>query len=144
MTGKAVSRCSTSLYYISLLLTYHRCLGKMRIPLMAPVGGDPFAWPSLITGLIRIIHDWYISAKLANTIHWSNVGLMLAHRLRRRTNIKPTLVQCIVLTWKQQGYIPVILWVTDRECIARSTPLSRRFHQIFRQNYFNVRFFNLT
>ena len=32
----------------------------------------------------------------ANTRHWTNVGLMLARRLRRRANINPTLVQCLV------------------------------------------------
>ena len=32
----------------------------------------------------------------ANTTHWNNVGLMLAHRLRRWPNIKPTLFQCVV------------------------------------------------
>ena len=30
--------------------------------------------------------------------HWTNVGLMLGHRLRCWPNIKPSLVQCIVLT----------------------------------------------
>ena len=29
----------------------------------------------------------------------TNVGLMLAHRLRRWPNIKPTLVQCAVFTY---------------------------------------------
>ena len=29
----------------------------------------------------------------ANTTPWTNAGLMLAHRLRRWTNIKPALVQ---------------------------------------------------
>ena len=32
----------------------------------------------------------------ANTTHWNNVGSMLAHRLRRWLNIKPTLFQCVV------------------------------------------------
>ena len=32
----------------------------------------------------------------ANTTHRTNVGLMLAHRLRRRPNINSTLVQCLV------------------------------------------------
>ena len=32
----------------------------------------------------------------AYTIHWSNAGLMLARRLRRRPNINPALDQCIV------------------------------------------------
>ena len=31
-----------------------------------------------------------------NTRRWSNVGLMLAHRLRRWSNIKPTLLQRLV------------------------------------------------
>ena len=30
-----------------------------------------------------------------NMIHLANVGLMLAHSLRRWSNIKPTLVQCV-------------------------------------------------
>ena len=34
----------------------------------------------------------------ANTRHWTNVGLMLAHRLWRRPNIDPTLVQCLVFS----------------------------------------------
>ena len=33
----------------------------------------------------------------ANMTHWNNVGLKLAHRLRRWPNIKPTLFQCVVL-----------------------------------------------
>ena len=33
----------------------------------------------------------------ANTTHWNSVGLMLAHRLRRWPNIKPTSFQCVVL-----------------------------------------------
>ena len=33
----------------------------------------------------------------ANTRHWTNVDLMLAHRLRLCANIKSTLVQCLVL-----------------------------------------------
>ena len=32
----------------------------------------------------------------ANTRHWTNVVLMLSHRLRRWPNINPTLVQCLV------------------------------------------------
>ena len=32
----------------------------------------------------------------ANTRRWTNVGLMLAHRLRRWANIKPTLIQRLV------------------------------------------------
>ena len=38
----------------------------------------------------------------ANTRHSTNAGLMLAQHLRRWTNIKPTLVQRLVLT----GYSP--------------------------------------
>ena len=34
----------------------------------------------------------------ANTRHWTNVGLMLAHRLRRRPNIDLALVQCLVFS----------------------------------------------
>ena len=34
----------------------------------------------------------------ANTTHWTKVGLMLSHRLRRWPNIKPTLVQCVLFT----------------------------------------------
>ena len=33
---------------------------------------------------------------LSDKIHWTNVGVMLVQRLRRCTNITPTLVQCIV------------------------------------------------
>ena len=33
----------------------------------------------------------------ANTRHWTNVGSMLACRLRRQPNIEPTLVLCLVL-----------------------------------------------
>ena len=32
----------------------------------------------------------------ANTKHWTNAGSMLARRLRRRPNIEPTLVQCLL------------------------------------------------
>ena len=38
------------------------------------------------------IKKWYP----ANTIHWNNVVLLLAHRLRHWPSIKPTLVQCVV------------------------------------------------
>ena len=31
-----------------------------------------------------------------NTRHWANAGLMLARRLRRRPNINPALVQCLM------------------------------------------------
>ena len=37
------------------------------------------------------------SSITANTTRWTNVGSMLAHRLRRRPNIEPTLVQRVVL-----------------------------------------------
>ena len=40
--------------------------------------------------------EFACSGILVNTIHWTNVGLMFVHRLRRWTNIKPTLVQCIM------------------------------------------------
>ena len=33
-----------------------------------------------------------------NTRHWTNVGLMLGRRRRRRSNIDPTLVQCLVFS----------------------------------------------
>ena len=37
----------------------------------------------------------------ANTRHQTNAGLLLAHRLRRWPNIKPTLVRCLVFA----GYL---------------------------------------
>ena len=37
-----------------------------------------------------------VGALPANTRHWTNAGLMLAHRLRRRPNINTTLVQFLV------------------------------------------------
>ena len=36
---------------------------------------------------------------LANKIHWTNVVLILAHRLRRWPNIKSTLDQYLVFSW---------------------------------------------
>ena len=45
--------------------------------------------------------SWQGECTPANTRHWTNVGLMLAHRLRRRPNINPTLVQCLVLAEHQ-------------------------------------------
>ena len=41
----------------------------------------------------------------ANTIRWPNVGLLLARRLRRRPNIKPTSVQRILFA----GYKSVVI-----------------------------------
>ena len=38
-----------------------------------------------------------------NTRHWINVASMLARRLRRRTNIDPTLIQCLVFAGKSTG-----------------------------------------
>ena len=40
--------------------------------------------------------DARVSDSTANTIQWSEVDMMLAHRLRRWPNIKATLNQCIV------------------------------------------------
>ena len=39
----------------------------------------------------------------SNTIHWPNVELMLAHRLRRWPNINPTFVHGIVFAGKGTG-----------------------------------------
>ena len=37
-----------------------------------------------------------VNSHLVYLEYWTNVGLMLAHRLRRCANIKPTLVHCIM------------------------------------------------
>ena len=64
----------------------------------------------LLFCLFNMMHDenqycWYmcaicricVSALPAHTRHWINGGSMLARRLRRRPNIDPTLIQCLVL-----------------------------------------------
>ena len=60
-------------------------------------------------------HETFEDGGPANTRHWTNVGLMLGHRLRRRPNINPTLVQCLVFaagpTWIQH-------WV-NASCLLR-------------------------
>ena len=49
----------------------------------------------LIWGPIWAI--WVLSVlEPANTTNWNNVGLTLAHGLRRWPNIKPTLLSCVV------------------------------------------------
>ena len=42
-------------------------------------------------------HVYYLTDISANIIHWTNARLMLAHRLRRWTNITPALIQRAVL-----------------------------------------------
>ena len=50
------------------------------------------------------------AAHAGKTIHWANVGLLFAQRRRRGANIKPTLVQCIVLTvWLLSCLFPLPL-----------------------------------
>ena len=43
-----------------------------------------------------LVRNWHKEQFLTNTRHWANVVSMLARRLRRRPNINPTLVQCLV------------------------------------------------
>ena len=52
----------------------------------------------------------------SNTRHWTNVGSMLVRRLRRRPNIDPTLVRCLVFAriqslrkWGDSGAIPQLV-----------------------------------
>ena len=44
----------------------------------------------------KLLHLYQSRVILANTRHWINVRSMLARRLRRRSNIDPTLFQCLV------------------------------------------------
>ena len=46
------------------------------------------------TTIIDKRHEY--NPRVANTRHWTNVGLMLGRRRRRRPNINPTLAQCLV------------------------------------------------
>ena len=43
-----------------------------------------------------IIYQLILDGSPENTRHCTNVGTMLARRLRRRPNIETTLVQCLV------------------------------------------------
>ena len=56
-----------------------------------------------VDNLIYIVSSVDPMLPPANTIHCTNVGSMLVHRLRRWPNIEPTLVQCILLN--QHRYI---------------------------------------
>ena len=52
-------------------------------------------WASVVDGGLTLIHHW-MNVFPANTRHWTNVGSMLVHRLRRYSNITPKLVQCLL------------------------------------------------
>ena len=45
----------------------------------------------------------------AYTIHWPSTGSMLVHCLRRWTNNKPTLAQCLLLDGFKVSYCPLAL-----------------------------------
>ena len=59
-----------------------------------------------------------------NTTHWINAGLMLGHRLRRWANIKPALIQCVVLHGSIHGPRPLrrlgatLVHVRTRACLT--------------------------
>ena len=53
----------------------------------------------------------WLAPNPANTRHWTDVVLMLVRRQRRRTNIKTTLVQCLVLAGKQSPLVYHIICI---------------------------------
>ena len=59
------------------------------------VGHHIWSWPYIKTALGQYI---LFTGILVNAIHWTDAGLMLGQRRRRWTNVKPTLVPCMVLT----------------------------------------------
>ena len=70
-----------------------------------------------ITIKSKYFYPWLCSFNVpANKTHWNNLSLMLAHRLRRWPNIKPTLFQCVLLA----------LYVTLCLSVTLSTLLSRK------------------
>ena len=50
----------------------------------------------------------------ANTIHWTNVGLMLVQRRRRWTNVKPALARSIVLTGMVSTFLSNVQYFSFR------------------------------
>ena len=67
------------------------------------VSGHSDLWRSVSSRAFCVRLPFYIHcytitrhATPANTKHWTNVGSMLTHRLRRWSNIDPTLYQCLV------------------------------------------------
>ena len=60
---------------------------------------------------------------LANMRYRPNITLMLAHRLRRWTNIKPTLGQCDVCS-QMLGYLVVLSMTVE---VLRTSPLAYHY-----------------
>ena len=68
-------------------------------------------------------HDLRISNPV-NTRHWSNVGLILDHRLRRWPNINPILLQCLVFTGKQAALATAPAHLPSAAMSKRNAPSS--------------------
>ena len=62
------------------------------------------------------VAEQYVPLYVPSGLCWTNVGLILAHRLRRWPSISPALVQCLVLAG--EGFICV--WCDVTECCVLS------------------------
>ena len=72
------------------------------------------------------LHVWCVDSLPSNTRHWTNIGSLLGRRRRRRANIEPTLVQCLVL------YIDNKKNVADELLTKRWADVTRRWTITFR------------
>ena len=77
-------------------MNWNHFTGPLTIP-MSPLyrGGDILVYFSLLICLsvwsLCVLSIYSVSCRRSNTRHWPNVGLLLAHRLRRWANISPLL-----------------------------------------------------
>ena len=74
-------------------------------------------WNLLESICHAMLSDSLTGSNPANTIRWTNIGLMLAHRLRLWANINPTLVQRLVFAGR--GGWTDILTPSKVRCVTR-------------------------
>ena len=87
---------------------------------------------SLSFNIFQKIKEWHKIAASSTTIH-TNVGLMLAHRLRWWANIKPTLKWMVVLIW-----LEFISWSSqDNLCWTHVNPSPRLFTSLHSSSVHN-------
>ena len=76
-------------------------------------GPKPPSWASILSNSMAIIGDLKRKQRLcttspANTTHRNNVGFILTHRLRRWSNMKPTLFQCVMFAESQVVHLCIL------------------------------------
>ena len=78
------------------------------------------------------LRDVWSASTPVNTRHWSNVVLLLAHRLRHWTNIKTPLVECLLLASTFECKLKNTLKSASKK--VKSVELKRDYSPFF-QNY---------